>query len=275
MRTKIASILFSIILLVFNVSLFKPVDNTNSYFDTKYYSCTTYFDTSGAYVEHTDYYYYDTYDMYDIHLERLFPNYGPPFPSNSCAPMAGAMVIGYFDYTCPDIIPNFVAGYYYNGKFRYRPHNANIDELVENLYTQMGTNTEAPGTSVNQFKNGLTKYSNSQGYSVNYNNCGKSLDKIKESISNNLPVVLFVNSFDYFPEVGVDKKDGTYTMIGRKFSVGHVLVAFGYRQFQFYKEGQPTITKNFLVVSFGNDTQGYLDVDSVSCIDEAYGINIY
>lgn len=275
MKTKITSFLFAIILFAFSISLFKPASYANSYSSTEYYCGTNYFDTSGAYTEHIVDYYYDTYEMDDIHLERLCPNYGLITFSNSCAPMAGTMIVAYFDYTCPDLIPNFDAGYYYNGKFRYRPENSDISKLEESLYIEMGTNTEAPGTSVKQFKNGLTNYSKSKGYSVSYNDCGRNLDKIKTNISNNLPVVLFLSSFDYFSEVGVTNKDGVYSMLGRKYNVGHVVVAFGYRQFRFYQEGKATVTKNFLIVSFGDNTQGYLDIDSLSCIDEAYGINIY
>ena len=101
---------------------------------------------------------YDSYTVSRVYLTRSFPSYYNVNQTNACAPVAGSMVVGYFDTTCPNLVPNYETGYYYNGQYYYRPQTPDIIDMKEYLYTLMGTNTIEPGTSVNQFKNGLRAF---------------------------------------------------------------------------------------------------------------------
>lgn len=270
---NILSVLLITLCLSFNL-IFVPVSAKNE--EVRYYSDTSYFDSGTKFEIIEQEIEYDNYELYDTHLERLCPKYENYTQLNSCAPMAGTIVLGYFDYTCPELIPDFVAGIYYNGEFRYRPQSAIITTVKENLYTYMKTNTVAPGTSVAQFKTGLTNYVHDKGYNISYRYCGDTtnINTVIDCLNNQIPIAIFVNSYEYYPEVGLTHTEGRLSMIGKKSPNGHVVVALGYRQYKFYKNNALIRTENLLVVSFGDGTQGYLAINNINCIDEAYGINI-
>lgn len=242
-----------------------------------FYCDTTYFDSGSSGETYEVVINYDNYDMFDVHLEKLCPIYRNLTQLNSCAPLAGSIVIGYYDDEFNNLIPDYESGYTYNGKFYFRPQNDTVIAMKEYLYELMGTNSINPGTSVSQFKNGLTKYVNQQGYSISYSSCGGSfnIETAKSYISQQKPIVLFLNSYEYYVDAGISQDSTHMSLLGRRSSNGHVLVVYGYREFKFYTNNQLTRTEKFLIVAFGDGTKGYLSVNSTNCIDEAYAISIY
>ena len=84
-----------------------------------------------------------------------------------------------------------------------------------------------------------------------------------------------INTYEYYPEALIEITPTKLDMLGRKKEVGHVVVALGYRQYKFYKNNNLFRTEEFLLVAFGDDTLGYLDISNLSYIDESYAIKIY
>lgn len=242
-----------------------------------YYCDTTYFESGESGVYEDVEINFDYYEMTDTHLQKLCPIYRNLTQLNSCAPLAGSIVIGYYDDEFKNLIPDFESGYTYNGQFYFRGQNDTVIAMKEYLYELMGTNSINPGTSVSQFKSGLTQYVNQQGYSIAYSSCGGSfnIETAKGYISQQKPIVLFLNSYVYYPDGGINITDSKMTLLRRTSSNGHVLVVYGYREFKFYTNNTLTRTEKFLIVAFGDGTKGYLSVNSTNCIDEAYAISIY
>lgn len=271
---KIFFNLFLCIGLIFcNIPYYKQNDINKE----KYY-LETYFTESGGeatYVSETIN--FDSYTCTELYMDRTCPNYRNLTQINSCAPMAGSIVIGYYDYTCPNLIPNFEVGSYYNGTFYYRGQNNSVISMKEELYYYMGTNTIEPGTSITQFKTGLTNFVNDKGYSLNISECGSNfnLNSVKQSFEDNKPVVIFLNSYSYYDYKGISTTENSMTMIKKENVVGHVVVGYAYKQFTFYNGNIPFRIDNYLVVAFGDGSSGYLAINSTSCIDKTLSINIF
>lgn len=272
LKKIISSLLIAIMVCV----SFMPIKPTVKA-DAGYYCDTTYSETgSNSVTYHLDIP-YDSYIINQSYLTRLCPNYDRDAGlRNSCAPTAGTIIMGYYDYEYPDLVPNFVTCYYYQNAYRYRVQNTPVMDVNSQLFNLMGTNTQEPGTSVAQFKNGLKSYVESCGLNVTYAKCGTrlNLNTALSYLDQQQPIAIFLNSINYFDLSGI-VDFGTYIgMVGMQNPSGHVAVAFGYREYVI-TYNQNTTTYKYLIVSFGNGTQGLIPVDSVSIFDEAYAIDIY
>mgnify|MGYP002799473307 CR=1 FL=1 len=168
--------------------------------------------------------YFDEYESTTEFISITCPSYNTITQENSCAPMAATIVIAYYDVTLTNLIPNFEPGYTYNGQFRFYPNSNTTLHLKEHLYDLMGTNESGAGTSVSQFKSGMTEYVNGQGYSIQYNSIGRNVSTARSYFQNQTPVVLFLNSFEYYTTAGVAIKDDYIAMHGIKSSSMHCLL---------------------------------------------------
>ncbi len=242
-----------------------------------FYCDTTYTSSGGTSTDISMEFEYDSYTLTDVHLNLLLPAYGSVGKSNACACVAGTVVIGYYDATLPELIPNFEPGIEYEGIYYFHGNTFASTDLESELYDLMGTNTIAPGTNVTQFKNGMNSYVNGKGYDISYNSCGNKFNTSTaiNYFNQQMPVVLFLNTYEFYTEALVQISSTKLRMLGRKKEVGHVVVALGYRQYKFYKNNNLFRTEEFLLVAFGDDTLGYLDISNLSYIDESYAIKIY
>lgn len=278
MKRSFLSILTALIMILCG-NLLLSNESANAMSSVRYYGEVNYSETDpGSNITYVTYdIYYDSYEMDDTHLERLCPNYENVNHVNSCAPMAATIIVGYYDYEFENLVPNYSTCYYYNGTYGYRPRSSEVQDVKDQLYTLMGTNTESPGTSVAQFKSGFTSYVNSKGLNISYNSCGNTfnLQTAINYLNQGQPIAVFVSGYEYFPEVGLYREDGHFSMGGRSSTNTHVFVAYGYRQYRYYDENGLFKTENYLVVVFGDGTQGLLSIDRVTNIDEAYAIDIY
>ena len=244
---------------------------------TNYYCDTSYFNTGGDAVYEREEISFNSYTTDDIFMDRTCPSYKNLTQVNSCAPMAASIVVGYYDYEFPNLIPNHDAGFYLNGRFFYKAQDQQVIDAKEKLYDCMGTNSVAPGTSVKQFKSGLTQYVNNQGYNISISNCGKKFDleQVKQSFRNQQPVVLFLNSYTYYDYNGISLNTNSMSMLRLQKDAGHVVVAYGFKQYKFYKNNSLFRTDNYLVVCMGDGTEGYLSINSTASIDETLSIRIF
>ena len=219
--------------------------------------------------------YFDEYEYTRELIDITCPAYDTITQENSCAPMAATIVIAYYDVSLTNLIPNFEPGFTYNGQYRFYGNSYTTLDLKEHLYDLMGTNQSGAGTSVSQFKSGMTEYVNGQGYSIQYQSIGRNVSTARSYFQNNTPVVLFLNSFEYYRSMGLVINDDNIQMLGMKSSSMHVVVAYGYHEFRFYENNQLTRTDKYYIVAFGNGTYGYLLINDLSTINEAYAITIY
>ena len=210
--------------------------------------------------------------MTDVHLDNLFPIYMSSYGTNACASTAGSMLVTYHDITYTNLLPNYNPGSIVNGTYKYRTQNSTINNLMVEMYNLMGTNTINPGTSVNQFKSGLSTYYSNHNYNISFTKLSNNLDSntVTTYLEQEKPLILFLNSYDYYVGFGVTISDTSMTMDGVYKEVGHVVVAYGYRVYNFYEDGNLFRTDRYLIVSFGDGTTGYLSTNDTSYIDEVY-----
>lgn len=220
---------------------------------------------------------YDSYTETSIYMDRMTPDYEGSYLSNSCAPVAGISILGYYDVTKENLFPNFASGYTYEGEFYYSGQSQVVDDTLEELYDHMGTNTTGPGTTETQFINGLTSYVNGQGYNITFNSCGDTFNKDTaiSYLNNQIPIVMFLNTYVYFVEPGIRMGSTSAEMYRLSSPNGHVVSVFGYREYNFYSGGSIFRTDRYMVVSFGNGTTGIISINNLNTITAAYAINIY
>lgn len=249
----------------------------NSQNNEQYYSLNQYLGDIGEEENYTVTINFDSYTQTDVHLEKTCPNYQNRSQENSCAPMAGAIVITYHDILNTNLIPNYEPGSYYNNKFYFRGQNSTFNQMKEGLYTLMGTNSVQPGTSVSQFMSGMTSYVNDKGYNIAFNSCGSgfNLSTARNYLSLQQPLVLFLTSYIYHPASSITLNDTQMSMYTRVKNVGHAVVVYGYQEYNFYSNNQLFRTEKFLVTIFGDGTQGLLSINDTTGINEAYAINVY
>ena len=243
---------------------------------TGYYCDTAYFESGTVYYNETETFTYDSYTVSQVFVTNGLPVYDNYTQTNSCAPMAGAILLAFYDYYYDDLIPDYTSACIYNNKFYYMGQSAKFNSLKEHLYDLMGTNTISQGTSLLQFVAGLTSYVNSQGFSMNFDYCGNgsNVNLFIEKFNNNTPVVVFLNSYDYTPFGNYSVTDTEMTLIKRVSSNGHVAVACGYREYHFFKDGVDFRTDKYLITSFGNGTQGLLKINDCSKMDTSVYITL-
>lgn len=219
---------------------------------------------------------YDSYTVSEMYMNRITPRYEGSYLSNSCAPVAGISILGYHDVTKDNLIPNFTAGYTYEGEFYYSAQDQVVDDTLEELYDLMGTNTTGAGTTETQFINGLTSYVNGQGYNIAFNSCGSTFNKDTaiSYLNNQIPIVMFLNTYVYYVDVCITMGDTSAEMHRLTSPNGHVVSVFGYREYNFYSGGSIFRTDRYMLVSFGDTTTGLISINNLNTIVGAYAVNI-
>lgn len=219
---------------------------------------------------------YDSYTVSSYYMDRMTPRYEGSYLSNSCAPVAGISILGYHDVAKDNLIPNYTAGYVYEGEFYYNGQAQEVDDTLEELYDLMGTNTTGAGTTEAQFINGLTSYVNGQGYNITFSSCGSTFNKDTALgyLNNQIPIVMFLNTYVYYVDDYITMGNTSATMRRLTSPNGHVVSVFGYREYNFYSGGSIFRTDRYMVVSFGDRTTGIISINNLSTITAAYAINI-
>ena len=220
---------------------------------------------------------YDSYTSTSVYMDRITPTYEGSYLPNSCAPVAGTSILGYHDVTKDNLIPNFTAGYTYEGEFYYWGQAQQVDDTLEELYDLMGTNTTGAGTTETQFINGLTSYVNGQGYNISFNSCGSTFNKDTaiSYLNNQIPIVMFLNTYVYYKDSLIHMGNTSARMYRLTSPYAHVVSVFGYREYNFYSGGSIFRTDRYMVVSFGDASTGIISINNLSTIMAAYAVNIY
>lgn len=228
-------------------------------------------------------------------LTRLIPTYMSSSYQNSCANIAGGIIVGYYDAVYSELIPNFSA--YQNGA--YVTQDSHVTAVIDGFYTSMNTNVDN-GTSFVNFKSGLTSYVNGVGRNIAYSelasNGNISVSNIQNYTSNQIPIVVFLNTYNainmYYNYSGYDKICTNY------YSGSHTMVTYGYRLVSYYRTESKkvwspvwynpfrTVTVNE-EVNFRNDdylmvnaiipgtSRGYLRLNDNTTVDHALAVRVF
>ena len=225
-------------------------------------------------TDHTVYYENKTQDTYRMVLRHPY-YFSTPYAS-SCACVAGANVIGFYDRYDEDLIPNHQSGTVFQGQFLYSIEDTYTTEVVKQLYSDMGTTSS--GTTVSEFKNGMIRFCLRKGKRITFTSCMKngSFDyaTAQSYMQSNLPVVLFCSGFNVADIAPYDGRD----VISYYESTGnHVMVGFGYQVINYTYSSNSSGTYEFVKVASGTGSKsnGYYNIHYNTTINDAYAVEIY
>lgn len=226
---------------------------------------------------------YDSYVEYNDYRVTCAPSLhdGGAGTTNACTAIAGLNVMAFYDRYYTNLIPNHEPGIEFQGKYRYLPNldSVEIQDLFLTLYDYMQVNVSAPGATETDFKNGLTRYVNEQGYNVSYNSMYKNattvnLTKVQQMVNNKRVGVLFLSGYNFV--YGFDVEENSRTVYRSVYTSGHVMMVYGYFTVDYYKNGSKFLTETYLCASSCNSfaDAGFIKMDDNLTIDDAIIVQI-
>lgn len=241
-------------------------------------------DSSSAEDRYADAQIYSLYATETITYDRketdAKTNYAPQYTvisglTNACGAVAGSEIVAYYDKYYPDMIPDWESFYAASGKYRAQD-KVYIPSIMNELYTLMRTNVDDVGVSESDFVNGLTNYIKGKGFGVSMQNVVKSTSidyaACKSAIDNNKVIALLSQPVDVY-----NMSEGTNVDSVSAFTISgnHIMVASGYKEVKYYKNGALFRTDTYLAVSTGLDSLkfGYYKLNN-NKLDSAYIVNI-
>ena len=224
------------------------------------------------------------YDSYTI-LEDVSipaPSYFSTNSSltNSCAPVTGTNVCGFYDRWFPNLVPNYTTCYV-SGSYVVYPAISGepIQTCISTLYSLMGTNVGGAGTTQSGFQNGLVQYFTNQGYSLSYQSIKTSstninLNALKQAVQNDNVAVLSFTKFNFVTTLVYD--ENSVDVYKDYYNAGHMLMVNGYKTVAYYKDGVNFRTDTYLYSSsgFGSGITGYVLLGDNMTIVEAITFDV-
>lgn len=99
----------------------------------------------------------------EISIEGGMPQYyNTSSRTNTCAPVAGAIVLGYYDKTYDELIENFTSARVIMGHVLYAEQTDAVDAAMARLYTSMKTNVTEGGLRLQTLRKALRRTSTSR-----------------------------------------------------------------------------------------------------------------
>ncbi len=230
-----------------------------------------------TYMNETIYYSNKTVD--EKQLTKKTPHLtSVTFLSNECAPVAGANIIQYYDRYKPNLISNYTPGRAFGPYYLYNGVSSTTNTLVTDLYNNMGTNVVGSGTSISEFKSGLSNYVTQKGYNTSYASCMTNNDinygLVKDKIDQGQPIVLFL---DVFNMITITENSGNDKLSYIFDDSTHVMAGFGYEDVTYTMSNGQIRKDEYINVATGlsNKATGYLNINYNINIDDVYSINIW
>ena len=183
--------------------------------------------------------------------------------TNACAPVAGAIVMGFFDRYYTNLIPSFSPGYMSGGTYQYYPQFGPFATYIQNtistLYTDMGTNQSGNGTTRTEYQSGMSTYVQNAGYSISFSNSMSgsipNMSNITTQLEAGKVVTLYLNGYTY---THMSFSTGSVTYSHTTYTGTHVAIAYGYLTLYYYNSSNVNFrTDKFLVVSTGQQSPQY------------------
>lgn len=225
---------------------------------------------------------YDYKDIEEVKLNIGLPKYfNTSSKQNTCANVAGAIVLGYYDRVFDELIPNFKSTRVIKDKIIYNVQTSAVQNVIDYLYELMNTNHQGGGTTITGFLNGFENYVTKIGHSILYNsvivNSNISNISCTTTLKDNIPIVLFVSNYTLIPLGSFNNSSNRDTLNMMHYNGNHVLVCYGLSTVRYYDSNSNVInTKNLMLVATGysNDNLAYLALDGFTGLIDGYGIDI-
>lgn len=227
-----------------------------------------------TYIHESIYYTTKNENLHNLayHYPQLTPLSDYP---NSCASLAGANIIQYWDRVKTNLIPNYIPYTMFCNSIWYNDSSEETDNVNIQLYYDMTTNFYGPGTSIPRFKVGMTLYCERQGYTFHnhslMNNGEFDFDLAKEKMGFGQPIVLFL---DTFTVADIACNEGFDTISFYMSNGAHVMVGFGYNEVTYTLTDGSTRVDKYISVTSGVLLRptGYFNPTYCTQIDDAFSI---
>lgn len=215
---------------------------------------------------------------------------GPTFPcfenSNSnihnyCAPLAGTVLLGYYDRWFESLIPGYSTWVSFGPVSIYSGLSSNdyIQSAFERLYDLTKTNVGHAGTTQAAFVDGLNEYVAENDLQIDYHSVMQgdtiNLSVMDTYLDNEVPVLLLCETYNI---VTLIKDEGDRIELSKINSdIAHMMVAYGYEQYSYYRNGVKFRTDTYLKVASGvnGGELCYAKLDDDMELVEAWAIEIY
>ena len=197
--------------------------------------------------------------------------------SNTCAPVAGANLVQFWDRYKSNLIANYTPGSSINNFYFYKNPNSETDAVLIQLYNDMGTNSNGNGTTITQFKNGLITYCARYNYTITYSSCMSNntfnYSTAKQYLSAGSPIVIFLYGFNVVEIDSLNNVDYVYYLTS---DAAHVMAGFGYNEITYNLSNGTTRLDKYIAVAAGlvAKQRGYLNVENYLQIDDAYAVTV-
>ena len=195
--------------------------------------------------------------------------------TNGCVPIAGTNIMVYLDKTYPNLIPDYEPCKIFLGRYLFKGINDTIYALSDTLYADMGTST-SNGTTVSQFRSGMKKYVNRQGYSISYESLtswGKvKFDRAKAVVQEGKPIALFLSGYT---STKIATEEGRDALNYETTAGNHAVAGFGCLEVNYTFSDNSTRTDRYIhcAMGVGLYQNGYINAGNAK-IDEALAITI-
>lgn len=235
----------------------------------------------GSARKETESFSYATKATESYSINPTFPNYFNTNGSlqNTCANVAGANIIGYYDRYFENLIPNIKPGVG-TTKYTYYAMTRNMAEkqaVINDLYNRMQTNTVGPGNTQTQYKNGITSYVLSKGLTTTFNsvmsNGSFDLNKAKIQLQNGNPISLYMSSYGFTKVTD----DGSLVTLDKSlYNDNHIVIAFGYEKVSYYNANGGLIRSEiYLRIATGlQGVTGVYVVNNYGNLNDAESVHI-
>ena len=247
-----------------------------------YYDSEAIFHGYGV-IEDADYYLYcdeAITESYTVHSSA--PSYGNGDSSltNACGAISGTNVVVFYDRYFPDILADFTPGMMNGAYYTYFP-DLGMSQTVaalESLYSLMKI-PEVGGTTSANFRSGLATFMSNRGCSASYSSFYSSstnvnLSTLITAVNAGKVGVIMCSTYNYI--TSMNYADGNVYFAKTRGYTGHIMLVYGYKTVGYYTDGVKIAEKTFLFVSSGysSGTQGFMELNDFSDIDEAWIVNV-
>lgn len=256
-----------------------PVDEAK---EIVYYDSDVIFHGYGVMEDANYYLYCDEVraESYAVHPDA--PTYGNGNSSltNACGAISGTNVVVFYDRYYPNILANFEPGMINGTYYDYFPDLSWTQTVsaLESLYSLMKI-PEVGGTTSANFRSGLATFMSNRGYSTSYSSFYSSgtsvnLNTLIAAVNAGKVGVIMCSTYNYLTSMNFG--DGSVYFAKKKCYTGHIMMVYGYKTVGYYTDGVKIAEKTFLYVSSGyaTGTQGYMELNDFSDIDEAWIVNV-
>ena len=231
---------------------------------------------SGVTTEQSETISYSRKETETYNIKSAVPNYLSPAAGTSCANVAGAIIIGYYDRFCENLIPNCKTYINLGSIVKYTDLGKELNELIAELKDLMGTDKNTSGTTFSGYQQGMRTYVNNHSYTYSTEDLGKlNFDKFKSAVQSDKPVAIFLSNYSILTD---SQDSGTSEIITNELNtIAHVVVGYGYKVDTYYNSNNAVIaTRTYIKVASGIETYGlgYLCLDGKSKIENAISTKI-